>query len=381
MKQDSITPPKRAYHSAVLASSGQIVLSYGLASSQNASESVTSNDIFFFSGSPTEGYSFSNTFAPQEIPLANQILNTSPDFSPVQPVPVQPPQGSSPQEEVPQQAQDTPYSNAILFSSSSSIYVNPSSTSLRNSPSISAVAAVAEEPSSAPPTGVLVASTIGGLFAFVLVGGMITLYLKKKAADHAIRDALQTSEADSPNGPPVSALLFTRPVVKRSLSLGSTINEKEDDDIVPMASPASVNTSVTQTSVTSYPFLKAVPMAGRSQSQSTVNTLDTINSTDSTETIRPSGLMDLIRPYVSRSPTIKASSRMDPDPYTMVNTSMSRSLSARSRASVTSKVKLKSSPIVTESIPICLQPSTPLADGHLRVMNSSPNVNTGSPRA
>ena len=82
-----------------------------------------------------------------------------------------------------------------------------------------------------------------------VIGGVITLYLKKKAADHAIRDVQQTSDID-PNGPPVSALTFTRPVVKRSLSLGSTINEKEEDDLASMASPASVNTAG---SVTSYP--------------------------------------------------------------------------------------------------------------------------------
>ena len=247
LRQDSLHPPKRAYHSAVSTSDGQIVLSYGLAANHNASESVTSNDIFFFNGNPTDGYSFSNTFTPPGI-AANQ-LNTSPDFTPVQPVPVRPPQTSpQPQEEVPQ-TEDTPYSGPSLKSSSASIYVNPSSTSLNNQPSASSIAAVSEQPSTAPPTGVLVASTIGELFAFVLIGGVITLYLKKKAADHAIRDVQQTSDID-PNGPPVSALMFTRPVVKRSLSLGSTINEKEEDDLAPMASPASVNTAG---SVTSYP--------------------------------------------------------------------------------------------------------------------------------
>lgn len=350
-----------------MVSSGQIILSYGLdASSVNASESVTSNDIFFFSGNNKNGYSFSSTFTPRNFQAKVET------YSPVVPKP-----------------EETPYHDPLQHVSSTVRALSAGASFTSTVPSAQS------ESDTTPKPGVLVASAIGGLFAFALVGGAIALYFKRKATEAALQETMKQDDAATQDGvPPVSALLFTRPAVKRSMSLGgstidSTFDEKEEQDYqaehnsagfgaenVPMSSPASI-TSI-GASVTSYPFLKAVPMGQRTHSAST---LDSISSSNSSDTAKPErSLLDYIWPSVSRSPTIRSptlnepSSKSEPDPYTMMSSGMARSLSARSRASVTNKVKLKSTPVIPEAIPICLHPSTPVLNdqgGGLRVMNKS----------
>ena len=416
---NGVQSPNRTWHTAVSVGTDKFVVGYGLDSQLGQ----PSNDVFVLTrltGS-TFGWSTSHIPAVQVKSSSTPLPAPAPRTEPTSVAPV-----------IPSQRPLSSIQTADWLTTSLPVVTAAAPTAYSDAASPASTA-----------TSKVVAGTIGGIFAFALLAGVIAMYLRRRAAQDE-HNGSGTPSADIISGvPPVSALMFTRSVPKRTLSLGSTasgrstesgksmpddlsLNDTLDvifprptsaafDDMRPSLYRSPASQASAAASVTSYPFLQAVPMmTGLSKSSHVSDGSDaSIYSNDSaqplqqpaeqTDASKP-GWTDYLRPLIlpRSTPTFSPTqpplqeedgdAQLIPDSPHMATSSalesitaprLTRSSSNRSATSVfttsstrTTVLPPSLSPVVPSSplaIPDSLRPGTPRRSSDaLRIANQGP---------
>ncbi|GAA6014553.1 hypothetical protein JCM10207_001642 [Rhodosporidiobolus poonsookiae] len=122
-------------------------------------------------------------------------------------------------------------SSFSLSSSSSYVVVASATASPKQAASSSSSdsSSDADDDSTTSTKTTAIAASLGAIGGAVALAGLAVLVLRRRAAQHAAQYAVPQSPAmgqsGGPNGgPPVSTLMYTRPVQRRMMSLGSTIS-------------------------------------------------------------------------------------------------------------------------------------------------------------
>lgn len=227
----SLEAPSRAWHSATLTSSGQIVVAFGM----DTLEGEPSAEFFFLSFDEQDGtYTWTQTFEVESSAEDDQIATVS---APVVHAVIVNPKASidssgntvyvsSEAETMSYQAPaSTAYTSttttprrAVSTSTATRRSFSRSSSSPSASSTLSAQSLAASEAASKKQK--TIAASVGSLVALVAVIGVAALFIRR-------RNSRKEEEPNTPatfTAPFVSTLLYTRPSKSRMLSLGSTVS-------------------------------------------------------------------------------------------------------------------------------------------------------------
>lgn len=227
------------------------------------------------------------------------------------------------------------YETEAEYTASSSAYIASSATRSTHVPAASASSA--SQDSQPASKSSVIAGTVTAAFVVALIAGAAALYVRKRASAQAADKGTAEMDSTDPSAPPVSQLLYTRAAPKRMLSLGSAfsvhttrnlhdmhdgltferVTAREARDAVDefgrlsptsdtatvlgptahaMTHASSADSSETQASVASYPFLTSVPREAELTSANSHEGHDlglnlirsySAGSQESTETITP----------------------------------------------------------------------------------------------
>ncbi|GAA5980946.1 hypothetical protein JCM11641_005494 [Rhodosporidiobolus odoratus] len=246
ISDSSMLSPSLAWHTATAIEGGTIVIAFGL----DTTTAAASNDFYFLSIDEEAGtYTWQDTFDGNAEAVASSsssesgtsttrnkralevvvnpkadsyAVSTSHSASPAPDSTQQPAyygNGGAP-------TQAAPSSSARRSSSSASlVVVSPSALSSSISPpaSSSATPPSSSSSSSSPSKHTALAASLGAIGGAVALAGLLILLLRRRAAQSQQR-ALNAQAMTSSPPEMVSSLMYTRPVQRRMMSLGSTIS-------------------------------------------------------------------------------------------------------------------------------------------------------------
>lgn len=240
----SLPAPARAWHTATLTEQGTVVVGFGM----DTLTGDASGEIWFLEVEEDGSYAWSRDWSPEEQTIA--MLGEPKEGLELQKRVVRNPKWTTSQAATSWTEQATttmgedswtePTSTeapaytppAVAWSSSSArplstSFIAPSPTSLASSTTASNSDNSASD--SDTPKTTTIAATVGSLVALVALLGLGGIALRRHQARKGIAAQLEVAETPTPGF--VSTLMYTRPLNKRMLSLGSTVSTRAPSEV------------------------------------------------------------------------------------------------------------------------------------------------------